>query len=302
MIGSFNDISSSNNWDIVKPIIKGWSNDKKYYIKTIDGEELLLRTSDIKEYENKKDEFESLKLLMSKDILMSRPIDFGIYNNGQSVYSLLTWINGEDAEVILPELNNKEQYLLGIKAGEFLKQIHSIPAPKEQSNWEERFNRKTNIKIANYKACDIHFHGDEEMIKYIEDNRSLLKNRPQHFQHGDYHPGNMIITPKGELGIIDFNRIDYGDPWEEFNRIPFCVVVSPEFTSGYINGYFDNRVPDLFFRLMALYIASNQLSAIPWAIPFGKKEVEVMLTQAQDVLKWYDNFKTYIPKWYIKGV
>lgn len=296
---SFNDIRGSNNWNTVKLINKGWSDDKKYYIKTMDGKELLLRISDISQYENKKKEFESLKLLASLDILISRPIDFGVCNNGQSVYSLLTWINGEDADVVLTTLDDKEQYILGNKAGMFLKQIHSIPAPLNQPNWAERFNRKIDKKMAMYKACSIHFQNDNKLIDYIEQNRSLLVNRPQSFQHGDYHVGNMIITPAGELGIIDFNRLDYGDPWEEFNRITWCAEVSPMFASGYINGYFDNNVPDLFFRLMGLYIASNQLSSIPWAIPFGEVEVNTMLRQVQSVLKWYDDFNTYIPSWYV---
>ena len=299
LVDIFNEISGSNNWSIVKLTDKGWSNDKKYYIKTVGDEELLLRVSDISQYENKKKEFESLKLLINTNILMSIPIDFGICNNGKSVYSLLTWINGEDAEIVLPQLEDKEQYYLGIKAGMFLKQIHTIPAPKKIFSWAERFNRKIDIKISNYKSCEIKFNGAEEMIEYIEQNRSLLINRPQSFQHGDYHVGNMVITPEKELGIIDFNRMDYGDPWEEFNRITFSVSVSPIFASGYINGYFDNEVPDLFFKLMALYIATNQLSSIPWAIPFGEEEVDTMLKQAENIMKWYDNFKTYMPTWYI---
>lgn len=296
---SFNEISGFDSWDIIRPIDKGWSNDKKYYIKTVDGKELLLRISDIAQYENKKKEFEILKLLISRNILMSHPIDFGVCNGSKSVYSLLTWINGEDAEIMLPQLDDKEQYYLGIKAGMFLKQIHTILAPEKLPSWAERFNRKIDIKISNYKACDIQFYGAEEMIEYIEQNRFLLVNRPQSFQHGDYHVGNMIITPKGELGIIDFNRMDYGDPWEEFNRITFSVSISPAFATGYINGYFDNNVPDLFFKLMALYIATNQLSSIPWAIPFGEEEVNTMLKQAENIMKWYDGFKTYIPNWYI---
>ncbi|MEK3769068.1 hypothetical protein MKY14_10950 [Paenibacillus sp. FSL R5-0887] len=28
------------------------------------------------------------------------------------------------------------------------------------------------------------------------------------------------------------DRFDYGDPWEEFNRIPWCALTSPEFASG----------------------------------------------------------------------
>lgn len=299
MIKICNEIPGSSKWQIVKAINKGWSNDQKYYIQTTDGRELLLRTSDISQYENKKREFEAIKQLDDIDILISRPIDFGICDNNQSVYSLLTWIKGEDAETVLPMLSHNEQYELGVKAGEVLKTIHQIPAPKDQVSWPELFNRKINRNIANYRACGIHLKGEDKILEYIEQNRHLLENRPQSFQHGDYHVGNMIITKSGTLGIIDFNRLDYGDPWEEFNRITWCANISAAFASGRINGYFHHDVPDLFFKLMALYIASNQLSSIPWTIQFGQEEVSNMIGLNKNILEWYDEFDTYIPKWYI---
>jgi len=52
---------------------------------------------------------------------------------------------------------------------------------------------------------------------------------------------------------------------------------------------------------MALYIASNQLSSIPWAIKFGNKEISTMLRQAKNVLEWYDGFEACVPKWYISN-
>lgn len=297
-MNTIKDIPGFNNWTTIQVINKGWSIDKKYYIKTIEETELLLRTTDISQYEIKKREYEELKLLSTMDLLISGPVDFGICNDGKSVYLLLTWIDGEDAESILPNLSVTEQYRLGIKAGEFLKQIHKISAPQNISNWEKRFNHKIDVKMANYQACDIRFPGDDRFISYIEDNRHLLDNRPQTLHHGDYHVGNMIITPELELGIIDFNRMDYGDPWEEFNRITFCVETSSVFASGYINGYFNHQVPDVFFRLLALYIANNQLSSIPWAIPFGQEEVKNMLRITKNVSDWYDGFNTFIPNWY----
>ena len=77
---------------------------------------------------------------------------------------------------------------------------------------------------------------------------------------------------------------------------------SPIFASGYINGYFSHQVPDIFFRLLVLYIVNNQLSSIPWAIPFGEGEVNTMLKITKDVLAWYDDFKTHIPNWYTHKV
>lgn len=150
-----------------------------------------------------------------------------------------------------------------------------------------------------YNECSIKFEGAENIIAYIESNRHLLANRPQSFQHGDYHTGNMMIE-NDKIVIIDFDRYDFGDPWEEFNRIVWCVQTSPIFASGIINGYFDNEVPLEFWKLLALYISSNMLSSISWAIPFGESEVNIILNQAKDVLSWYSNMQNAIPTWYVK--
>ena len=56
-----------------------------------------------------------------------------------------------------------------------------------------------------------------------------------------------------------------------------------------------------FWKLLALYISSNTLSSVPWAIPFGEEQIQVMVNQAKDVLSWYDDMKNPVPTWY-KGV
>lgn len=296
----YDDIKYKSEWISVEEVDKGWSEDKKFHIRTKDNKNLLLRICDVSQYEKKKKEFEIIKDLNKRSLNMSVAIDYGICNAGKSVYSLYSWINGEDAIEKIDKLSKKEQYNLGVKSGKYLKEIHCITAPENIENWEERFNNKIDKKIENYKSCGIVLENDYKIIKYLEENRELLKNRSQCFQHGDYHIGNMIITDNNELGIIDFNRFDYGDPWEEFNRIVWSVEVSPEFASGYINGYFENNVPNDFFKLMLLYISSNQISTVAWAKSFGEKEVDIAINQTKRVIQWYDNYKNYIPSWYMK--
>ncbi|MGN0314006.1 MAG: hypothetical protein ACI4EG_04340 [Fusicatenibacter sp.] len=58
-----------------------------------------------------------------------------------------------------------------------------------------------------------------------------------------------------------------------------------------VNGYFDGEVPEKFWKLLAFYIASDTLSSLYWAIPFGEKEVETMKHQAREILEWYDSVK-----------
>jgi len=57
------------------------------------------------------------------------------------------------------------------------------------------------------------YENGQAFIDYINSNRHLLKNRPQCFQRGHYHLGDMMIDNSRKLQIIDFERDDYGEPW-----------------------------------------------------------------------------------------
>lgn len=280
------------------PIDKGWSNDLKYCVTDEKGTRYLLRISSLDQFSAKELEFNLMQQVESLATPMCKPIEFGTCQEG--VYSIHSWIEGKDAAEVIPLLSNTKAYTYGIEAGQVLKIIHSIPAPIDLPDWEERFNKKIDRKLQNYSDCRIKYDGGEAFIDYIETNRHLLKGRLQGYQHGDYHIGNMMIDNLGQLNIIDFNRYDFGDPWEEFNRIVWCAQSSAPFASGMIDGYFDGNIPLAFWRLLALYIASNTLSSVPWAIPFGQEQVNTMLNQAKAVLNWYDFMQNPVPTWYVR--
>ena len=291
------DIIRSGRFVNIEPVIKGWSADKKYCVTDVNSTKYLLRITQMLRYENRKSLFDLLGQISILDIPMCMPIEFGTCTEG--VYLLQSWINSEDLETVLPKLSEMEQYTLGLKSGEILKKIHSISAPKNQEDWAIKFNRKINEKIEKYQNCGLRFKGDKYIIGYIEQNRGLLEGRVQCFQHGDYHIGNMMLE-QGELKIIDFDRYDFGDPWEEFNRIVWSAAASSHFATGQLGGYFGGEPPAEFFKLLALYIASNTLSSVYWAIPFGQAEIDVMMKQAQDILSWFDDMKNPVPTWYLK--
>jgi len=293
-------MADKNIYDTIvkkEPITKGWSEDKKYCVTTADGTKYLLRVTPISRYETRKSLFAMLEKVAALDIPMCKPIEFGTCDDG--VYSIQSWIDGEDLIDVLPKLSEAEQYVLGLKSGEIVRKMHTIPAPETQEEWAARFNRKADRNIKLYRDCEFKIDGSEYFIKYIEQNRHLLENRPQCFQHGDYHVGNMMIE-HGELIIIDFDRYDFGDPWEEFNRIVWSAQLSPHFATGQLHGYFDGEPPHEFFGLLAFYIASNALAAGHWAILFGQDEIDVAMNQVQDILKWFDNMYNPVPTWYLK--
>lgn len=288
-----------------EPIEKGWSGDRKYCAVTADGSKYLLRISTIDCLERKRREFDKMNEVAALGIPMCRPVEFGVVGadahigSDSMVYSIQSWIDGVDAEETVMAMDTDTQYRYGWDAGQILAKIHTIPAPADAPDWENRFNAKIDRKIAMYEACELKYEsGGDAFLDYLAQNRHLLKDRPQTYQHGDYHVGNMMIDIDGVLTIIDFDRDDFGDPWEEFNRIVWCAQAAPAFARGMVDGYFGGNVPMEFWKLLALYICSNTLSSLPWAIPFGEGEIQVMRRQAAQVLDWYDNMQNVIPSWY----
>ena len=277
-------------------IDKGWSGDSKYCVTDETGQRYLLRISPAERRERVESTFGNMQKVAALGVPMCESLEWGECEEG--IYVLQTWINGIDAEEAIAGMPPEKQYAYGRKAGEILCRIHSIPAPPGDHNWEDYFNRKIDRKLALYNECPLKYPDGEKLIDYIEKNRHLPTGRPVTYQHGDYHVGNMMIDCDGRLVIIDFDKDDCGDPWEEFNRIVWCAQTAPAFARGMVDGYFGGDVPEAFWRLLALYIATNTLSSLPWAIPFGQKEVDVMLKQGGDVLRWYHGMTEFVPRWY----
>jgi len=285
----------TERFPLLTPVEAGWSGDKKFFAAGADGKKYFLRIAPAKKAEKARGAFELQKRLHALGVPMCIPLECGECEEG--FYTLQSWVEGENAEDAVPKLVRAEQYALGYESGVILKRIHSVPAPEDAPDWETRFNAKIDRKIDLYEACPVKFRGAEAFLNHLSANRGLLRGRPQCFQHGDYHIGNMMLE-RGGLMIIDFDRYDYGDPWEEFNRIVWCAQTAPRFACGMVDGYFDGIVPLDFWQLLALYISSNTLSSIPWAIPFGEAEVQKFIAQAEEILGWYDGMKKVIPAWY----
>ncbi|MCL2774951.1 MAG: phosphotransferase [Oscillospiraceae bacterium] len=138
-----------------EPITKGWSEDKKYCVTTTDGAKYLLRISPISQYETKKLLLYMTEQIAALGIPMRVPAEFGICDEG--VYSIYSWIDGEDLETVLPKLSETEQYALGIQAGKILKRIHSIPIPETQEKWTGKYKYEIDTTIKKISRVQVAF-------------------------------------------------------------------------------------------------------------------------------------------------
>ncbi len=292
------DIPGSEHWIHLHPIQKGWSQDEKYQVLAQDGKSFLLRVSGREDLDREASLYQALEKLTGKGFAIPDFLQAGYCRQGQNTYRLFSWIEGKELSGELSKLSIEKQYQLGWQAGQLLREIHQVPVPAHRLLWSSYFQQKIDKKLLLFKNCNLDFEGSEKLLHFIETHRGLVQGRPLCFHHGDYHIGNMLLTPQQELAAIDFNRLDFGDPWDEFNRITWTADKSPVLATGQINGYFDNHPPAIFFDLMALYIGVNQIGAIPWAVDYGEEEVRTILEQTELVMSWFNEFSTTTPNWY----
>ena len=161
-------------------IDKGWSGDKKYRITDDRGQVYLLRISPAEEADRRTKQQERMLRAAELGIPMCRPVEWGLCDEG--FYTIQTWIEGTDAEAVIPGLSRPEQYAYGLETGRILKQLHTLPAPEYAEPWEERFNRKIDRKIAMYESCPLKYPGGEAFLDHIRKSRHVLAGRPQCYQ------------------------------------------------------------------------------------------------------------------------
>lgn len=282
-------------YERITKINKGWSNDDKYLV-SYHSKRYLLRISSIKSHSKVIKMFDFMNKVNDLSIPICKPVDYMIKND--EIHALYTYIDGHDLVDVLSDYSKEKQYFLGFLSGKYLQKIHTIDIEEPSNLWSIKFNQKIDSKIKQFKESQLKVLEINDFIEYVDKHRHLLLNRPQCFHHGDYHIGNFMMDNHQNLIIIDFEKFDFGDPWEEFNRIVWSAQKSHEFASGMINGYFNDNVPHHFWKLLLLYISNNTISSLPWGLAISEEEYQVMLNQMHEILEWYDHFDRIIPKWY----
>lgn len=285
---------------------KGFSGDKLYRVESADGSRKLLRVFDVREYGRKRDEFAILQEMERLGVRCTRPLEIGELPGPRSTfgYMLLSYIDGSDAEEVLPALSPREQYQIGLEAGAELRSIHRFGAvPEGLVAWHESKSAKHRKYVEQYQACGVRIKGDERILGFIERNLKWMERRPNGFQHDDFHVSNLIVADNRLAGVIDFNRFDWGDPEHDFVKVGmFSRGVSVPFSIGQIRGYFGEREPDEdFWSRYALYLAMTVISSVVWTLKVSPETMDRMMEKIDLVLEDHQGFERVVPVWYEGG-
>ncbi|PIK28612.1 aminoglycoside phosphotransferase family protein [Bacillus pumilus] len=283
----------------IDQIDKGYSRDHKWIVTMSSGEKYVLRFTEQDQYEKIKTQFELLAKLKHLGVQCAAPVNMGYLEEKQLVYYILSFVEGQEAKEIITQLTEEKQYAIGVSAGRDLRNMHKYPAPSNIEPWEDRVIKKHHRYLDAYRASGISLEGDEKVAQFIAEHIDVVKNRPNQFQHDDFHLGNIIIKKNKYAGVIDFNNFDWGDPIHDFYKVAlFSRETSQAFSAGQINGYFDDKVPDYFWLLYSVYVAMSIFSSIMWVIKFDPGQMDEMIERLENVLKDHEYFYQMEPHWY----
>lgn len=278
----------------IVPIHLGWSFDEKF--KAMNEDETIahfIRISGDEHLSSQQYRYDVMTQLYELGCLMQKPISFE--HTDHKIIQTFEWLEGDTLENALPHLDENIQYEYGLQAGQLLKIIHSISS-KSNADIIEYYRNRANKKLVTYDACEHKLDYEKEFKAMLHDGWEAFNHVDTTFQHGDYHVGNMVLH-HGKVHIIDFNRSDEGDPWQEFDRIAFSARVSPMFAKGQVHGYFDFQPPMEFYKRLRFYLAMNSFGSISWALDnFGESEVINMKMISNEIIAWYQEDQI-IPSW-----
>lgn len=277
----------------VEELNKGWSTDRKFILH--EGiEKYTLRCSKEKTLEDQEKEYMEIRKINHPDAII-RPLRFGSLDE-EMTYILYTYAEGKDLRGNLECFSETELHEMGVTAGNLLKEIHGTEV-QSRRNFESYYNQKIDAKISAYRDSGLDFPEVEKHIRYIDTHRYLLEGRPVVLQHGDYHMGNMVVN-KGKLKIIDFSRYDFGDPYDEFNRMPMNSTYSKTFSKGMVDGYFGGKPPLEFWKRLKLFVLVNTIGSPRWAQQHSPDSMGFIMGIFKETLRDYEDETQDIPGWY----
>ncbi|WP_145946830.1 phosphotransferase family protein [Paenibacillus sp. Y412MC10] len=290
------EIREQVGYDRAEPLEKGFSDARKFVLYQVDNPVYLLRIHEGSTYARQRMEFKLLRKHEANQVRCSKPLVAGLAGHLDLCYLLLSYIPGVSGDVVLPGLAPEAQLQQGAAAGRELRKIHQV-IPDVPIDWAARRAEKYRKKKEMLREIGLRFHRQNDLEKYIDDNLGLLEKSPVTFQHDDFHPSNLIFQHGCLAGVIDFGRFDWGDPWEEFFKLPkYTCQVSPYFAKGQVLGYFQDGIPDDFWPKYNLFVALNQHATLIGGIQHDR--VQETLKKIERTIDTHDFQNGGPPAWY----
>ena len=296
-----NEIPRLKGVSKIQPL-NGLSRDNKYYVKSSKGQEMILVLGNASAQYRMKESINWIKYLEACDLPTNRLLDFGTYDSGQGYYMILSWIPGTNAQELLKSGSPQICSLLGKKSGELLRKIHDVPAGFKVP-YRATLSEEIGACIAEYSEDDVLFKkypATEIFIRFLDNNKDFFSESIEpKLLHGDFHSKNIIFS-EGRASVIDWVYGTAGNPIEDFVRNIISAESSKHYAAALIDSYYNNNIPEEFWRALAIYTAIHELRITKYSFTEPHLSASFVKHQHALVLQEYSEMKTVVPLYYAK--
>lgn len=208
------------------------------------------------------------KLLAKKDIIVPEIL----YYDDQILIE--TFLNGILVEQI--DFTKVPRYDTYFEIGKVLKKIHSVKTKNygmimneslvgEFPTQIDYLESSSGEELKNLEATPFYSQKDiEQIIEYYENHKKVVKNSPSVLLHADFCDSNLVYTPNGEIGVIDFGDLSTGNPMYDITKV-FIDHIGDGAFQACSDGYGSTQIEQvklfattwLFWLIPALWKSDN---------------------------------------------
>lgn len=222
------------------------------------------------------------------------------------VYDYIGEINDKFCYRIIKDIDDKKEifdseksYIIGFEIGRFINRFHKYFQSADCGRWYKHYNYRINRLLHEYGLGKYRGEYDYILFDFLEDNKYCLKDRTCTTIMGINTVSDIVISENGKFQILEDYKILRSDPFFEFRNMNINYKNNEALLTGIINGYFNNEVPRIFFKLLAVYtIIENLYGIFSLSDELGFEYINNKIVQISDA---YDGFSSIYPVWYLKN-
>lgn len=285
-----------NDYTLISKINSGASSVEKYKVYK-DGKYYLLRLFDVRFMNSRYKALYNIETLYMNGINVPKVYEKGILNDTKG-YALLDWIDGISLDEILISSELEIQY--GKIAADELIKMHNVKTNDKVMIYDKYIKSFKN-KVNKIASLEIEYFFIDLFKDYVNENSKLLNElNSNSIIHGDFHPGNIVIS-NNKLVFIDLDVCKISTPWEDLASNT-CNMNFPNFYSSVVLNYFNGNIPKEFWKTYYLYGCLYTLDYILYTLRTEGKTLKDGIEKMNTFLDFTDKFQNEMPKWFNKEI
>ena len=217
--------------------------------------------------------------------------DIGVLND-KFCYRIIPYIVDEKHN-----LSDEEAYSIGIKIGKFIFEYHKRFQAYDCGRWNKHYNYRINKFLHRYGLGKYRGNLDYVLFDFLERNRYCLNDRICTTIIGINGLDDIRVSKDGKFQIIEEYKILRSDAYFEFRNFNLDYDNNASLLTGIVDGYFNNNVPRIFFKLLGVYTIIENL--YDFFVENKDLDDEVINDKIEKINYVYDGFSSIYPIWYL---